>query len=279
MLQYLLTGLAGVALGIAAMRVMQSRDALSLQGHDETSENTFQEASDRAPGKSRKLLIGASALLAIAIAVLIFRDHASRPSLPSGPSSSVPDGKSAQLDDVNTMISRLAERLEKNPDDGEGFRMLGWSYVMTGKPDQAIAPYKQALRLLPGNALVLSGYGEALVGAAGGKVTTEAKGLFEQTLKLDPTEPRARHFEALWLSQNGKEKQALEKWIALVNSAPSDASWQADVMRRINDTAQKLGITVDGRIRPLSAGRASGSLPGVAPAAIQSANEMPAFGT
>lgn len=83
------------------------------------------------------------------------------------------------------MISRLAERLEKNPDDGEGFRMLGWSYVMTGKPDQAIAPYKQALRLLPGNALVLSGYGEALVGAAGGKVTAEAKGMFEQTLKLD----------------------------------------------------------------------------------------------
>ncbi len=32
------------------------------------------------------------------------------------------------LPDVNTMIERLAARLETTPEDIEGWRMLGWSY-------------------------------------------------------------------------------------------------------------------------------------------------------
>jgi len=273
MLQYVLTGLAGVALGITAIRISQSLNAQSARDADQTGG----DASDGAQGQKqpprprRKLLIGAGALLAIAIAVLVFRRDASETGLPA----SLPGNNTAQLDDVQTMISRLAERLEKNPNDGEGFRMLGWSYVMTGKPEQAITPYKQALRLLPDNALVLAGYGEALVGVAGGKVTDEARGLFGKALKLDPTEPRSRHFEALWLAQNGQEKQALEKWIALANSGPADAQWQADVLRRINETAQKLGVSVAGRIKAPQSAENAGVMPPVGPAAMQSAGAMP----
>ena len=165
-----------------------------------------------------------------------------------GAETGVAAGGDKALDDVDTMIQRLAERLEKNPADGEGFRMLGWSYVMTGHPDKAVEAYEQALPLLPKQANVHAGYGEALVGVAKGTVTQEAKDAFDKAIAADPTEPRARYFQALWLAQHGQEKQALDKWIALASSASADAPWQADLRRQIGETAAKLKVAVPAKL-------------------------------
>jgi cytochrome c-type biogenesis protein CcmH len=48
------------------------------------------------------------------------------------------------LPDVNTMIERLAARLETTPGDIKGWRMLGWSYFNTGHYKQAAAAYAKA---------------------------------------------------------------------------------------------------------------------------------------
>jgi cytochrome c-type biogenesis protein CcmH len=275
MLQYVLTGLAGVAIGVAVVRMMQSRgkdNANIVQNQTSAYLTSFAFLSGI--GQGRKLLIGAGLLLVAGTGILLLRGNEPLTSAPLNLTPSIAEN-TAQLDDVQTMIDRLAKRLKDNPNDGEGFRMLGWSYVMTGKPELAIDPYKQAARLLPKNSLVLSGYGEALVGVAGGKVTNEAKGLFDNALTLDPTEPRALHFEALWLAQNGQEKEALDRWIALANSGPADAPWQEDVRRRIAETAKKLKIDVSRRLKAVSAGPASFDMPAVDPVAMQAAQAMP----
>lgn len=184
-------------------------------------------------------------------------------------------GNGQKLDDVDTMIARLAERLEKNPDDGDGFRMLGWSYVMTGHPEKAIAPYQRALKLLPNNALVHSGYGEALAGVAGNTVTPQAKAAFEKAVALDPAEPRARYFLALWQAQHGQEKEALDKWIALANGGPADATWQADVRRQIAETSRKLGVDVSSRLK--QGGTSAAGAPAALDAStVQAASQLPA---
>lgn len=96
--------------------------------------------------------------------------------------------------DVDTMIANLEARLRENPTDGEGFRMLGWSYLNTGRPQQSVDAFKNAAQLLPDRADVRTSYGEALVAASGGIVTPEAKAQFEQALQLDPTNQAAREF-------------------------------------------------------------------------------------
>ena len=50
------------------------------------------------------------------------------------------------LPDVNTMIERLAARLETTPEDIEGWRMLGWSYFHTARYEQAATAYARAVR-------------------------------------------------------------------------------------------------------------------------------------
>lgn len=54
-----------------------------------------------------------------------------------------------KLPDVNTMIARLAKRLESSPNDGEGWRMLGWSYFNTARYHESAAAYQKAVDLNP----------------------------------------------------------------------------------------------------------------------------------
>jgi len=276
MLPYLLTTIAGIALGIVGMRLWQTQNSGAARSESEPAapETMARENERPAPSNNRRILIGAGAIGLAAIAVLAFRP-ASQGSTDgaaladAGMASGAP-GK--QLDDVDTMISRLAARLEKEPNDGEGFRMLGWSYVMTGHPDKAIEPYKRSIALLPKNAGAHAGLGEALTGVAGNKVTPEAKAEFDKALALDAAEPRARHFTALWLAQNGREREALDKWIALANSAPADTPWQPEVRKQIDAVAGKLGIDVSGKLKAAPAAASAG---GPDAAAVQAAGQLP----
>jgi cytochrome c-type biogenesis protein CcmH len=65
------------------------------------------------------------------------------------------------LPDVNTMIERLAARLETTPEDIKGWRMLGWSYFHTGRYKQAATAYARAVELDPNSAELKLLYEEA----------------------------------------------------------------------------------------------------------------------
>jgi cytochrome c-type biogenesis protein CcmH/NrfG len=65
------------------------------------------------------------------------------------------------LPEVNTMIERLAARLETTPEDIEGWRMLGWSYFHTAHYEQAATAYARAAELDPTSAELKLLYEEA----------------------------------------------------------------------------------------------------------------------
>jgi cytochrome c-type biogenesis protein CcmH len=69
--------------------------------------------------------------------------------------SSPPD--SVELPDVDVMIAKLFARLEKNPDDVKGWKMLGWSYLNTDRPAEAQRAYETALRLEPSDNEITKG--------------------------------------------------------------------------------------------------------------------------
>jgi len=62
-----------------------------------------------------------------------------------------PTPNAIELPDVDTMIVKLVTRLEKDPNDVNGWKMLGWSYLNTDRPDDAVKAYETALKLDPGN--------------------------------------------------------------------------------------------------------------------------------
>jgi len=72
------------------------------------------------------------------------------------------------LPDVDTMIERLAARLERSPEDSQGWRMLGWSYFHTARYEQAATAYARAVALDPNSAELKLAYAQAKAKAAEG---------------------------------------------------------------------------------------------------------------
>lgn len=87
-------------------------------------------------------------------------------SIPTEGHASEPAG-GKPLPDVNTMIDRLAARLANAPQDGKGWRMLGWSYFNIGRYEEAAAAYGRASALDPGSTELKLAHEEAKRRAAG----------------------------------------------------------------------------------------------------------------
>ena len=53
---------------------------------------------------------------------------------------------------ILAMVGNLAARLEREPDDVEGWARLGRSYMVLSQPDKAREAYSHALKLKPDDA-------------------------------------------------------------------------------------------------------------------------------
>ncbi len=80
--------------------------------------------------------------------------------------SKPPGQDAANLPDVDTMISQLATRLAREPEDADGWKMLGWSYLNTGKSQEAVKAYETALKLKPDDADIKQGLDAAKLASA-----------------------------------------------------------------------------------------------------------------
>ncbi len=75
--------------------------------------------------------------------------------------------KSAKdLPDVDTMIDRLVKKLQSDPSDVAGWRMLGWSYMHTERAGDAVKAYERAIALDPSNSEIKASLAEAQAAAA-----------------------------------------------------------------------------------------------------------------
>jgi cytochrome c-type biogenesis protein CcmH len=136
------------------------------------------------------------------------------PDIPSG----VPAGAAAEMDEV---IAALAERLESNPDDLNGWKMLGRSYMALGNYSGAIEAYERANTLEAGrNAQTLVSLGEARLANAGGVPSEETSGLFESALAIDPNNPAALFYAGSAAASRNDLALAANRWERLLSLNP-----------------------------------------------------------
>jgi tetratricopeptide (TPR) repeat protein len=86
------------------------------------------------------------------------------------------------LPDVNTMIERLAARLETTPKNIDGWRMLGWSYFNTARYEQAASAYARAMELDPNSAELKLSHEQAKAKAAEGDNSETASAVQTETV-------------------------------------------------------------------------------------------------
>ena len=126
-------------------------------------------------------------------------------------------------DNPATMVSRLARRLEREPNDVQGWLLLGRSHATLGQYPLAVRAYQRADRLEGGrNAEAILGIAEALVMQAGGAVDERTGRLFEQALALEPQSENALFFAAIAAQRRGEFPLAIERFERLLAQDPPD---------------------------------------------------------
>jgi len=176
--------------------------------------------------------------------------------------------------DVAAMISQLEAQMQQHPDNAEGWRMLGWSYLQTGRNADAATAYGKAAALDPKNAEYLSAQGEATVLAADGSVTPAAQAIFRKALVADAADPRARYYLAVAKDQAGQHDAAMNDWIALLKSAPPDAPWAQEVRTFVEKVAAERKIDLSGRLPPIAAAGPAPAAPGPTQDQVAAAQSM-----
>jgi cytochrome c-type biogenesis protein CcmH len=126
---------------------------------------------------------------------------------------------------IASLVSEAEAHLERNPDDIRGYEVLAPIYLRMGRFTDAVSARRKLLTLGGENAGRQSDLGEALVAAANGVVTVEAKSAFERALALDAEELKARFYIGLAAEQDGDRAKAAEIWRAMTKNAPADAPW------------------------------------------------------
>jgi cytochrome c-type biogenesis protein CcmH len=102
------------------------------------------------------------------------------------------------------MVSRLARRLEKEPDDLEGWLMLGNAYAELEQYPLAVRAYQRATRVSgERNVEALTGLAESLILANQGDLAGRPGHLFEQALALDPNSVKALFYSAAAALERG----------------------------------------------------------------------------
>lgn len=130
----------------------------------------------------------------------------------------VPPEKPASID---AMVASLAARLEENPDDVDGWKMLGRSYVQLQRYDEAERAFQRAVNLeSAGNAQTLADLGEAMVLSEDGRLSERAGQLFENAIALEPNNPKALFYGGIAAIERGNRERAADRWDALLALSP-----------------------------------------------------------
>lgn len=209
-----------------------------------TSDNVTGAANDKAAGLSTWIMIGAGIIALAAVGVTVMR---------SGDTPNIAENAIAAQNEasppVGDVIAALEKKLQDNPDDANGWSMLGWSFFETQRFAEAATAMKRATSLDPDNAEYQSMLGEALVlASAEGDIPADARAAFDQALKLNPKDPRARYFQAAAMDMDGKHQAAINAWFALLKDTPADAPWAEDVRNVIRNVGKERGIDVEQRL-------------------------------
>ncbi|MFO1316577.1 MAG: c-type cytochrome biogenesis protein CcmI [Burkholderiales bacterium] len=138
-----------------------------------------------------------------------------------------------------SIVDGLAKRLQANPDDGEGWAMLGRSYRVLGRFEAAAMAYGEAAKRLPPNAAVYTEWAEAVAQSQGKSLGGLPTELLDKALAADPDYQKALALAGSAALERNDRATAAKLWTKLRASLPPDNPNIAEV-----DAALKeIGVT------------------------------------
>jgi cytochrome c-type biogenesis protein CcmH len=137
---------------------------------------------------------------------------------------------------IRAMVEGLAQRLQNDPNDLDGWLKLSRSYGVLGENDKAVEALSHAASLAPERTDIQLDYAGALLQATPG--TAPLPPAFDETLARvrakEPENLALLYFEGLGAVHAGNPAQARERWTKLLAALPADAPMRANLQHQID---------------------------------------------
>jgi cytochrome c-type biogenesis protein CcmH len=124
---------------------------------------------------------------------------------------------------VIAMVDQLAAKLRANPEDGEGWALLGRSYRVLGRYDAAVMAYNEASKRLAPNAQLYTDWAESIAQAQGRTLVGQPTELLERAIKLEPDNLKALALLGAAAMERNDRPAAIATWTRLRGLLPPDS--------------------------------------------------------
>ncbi|TCV89510.1 TPR domain-containing protein [Sulfurirhabdus autotrophica] len=142
--------------------------------------------------------------------------------------------------DLNVAVKHLADKMAKDPNNGEGWLLLARTYGELRQSKEAAAAYSKAAALIPLNAAMLSEWADAHVLANGRKWDDESRDIVKRALVSDPKNLKALALAGSEAFDRADYKQAVILWKRLQAAAPADSQFAKLAEMNIKEANSKL---------------------------------------
>ena len=180
--------------------------------------------------------------------------------VPLAASASSPHGGGADAGpgaaSLENLVERLAAKMEANPDQLEGWIMLGQTYVALDQPEKGAQALERALGLAPDNPEVMISLAQALATAANSQLAGRPAELIGAALAIEPEHPTGRWLDGLAAYQAENYALAVERWESLAQDLEAQGEDTEELRQFIADARDQGGLPAAGT-ETLPAGNAA----------------------
>jgi len=151
----------------------------------------------------------------------------------TAPSTSAPPDRSQAQIEAN--VAKLAQRLESNPNDAQGWTMLARSYNSMEKYGDAAKAYAKATELNPKDADLLAEYAFATAMSEGRSLEGKPLEIINRALRIDPNNAKALQLAGSAAFQAKDYKKAIDYWTRVLKQVPPNSEVSTTIEERINE--------------------------------------------
>ena len=199
------------------------------------------KASGTAPSKALVLGLAGAVVVIAAVGYFSLGTPQALTSPATAAASAPAGGHPITSEQIQAMVDKLEAELKANPQDGNGWAMLGRSYAMLGKHELAAPALKKAMTLHPDDAGLMADYADALAVVNNSNLEGEPSALIERALKVDPNNLKALSLAGTIAFNHKDYAGALRHWEKLAKVAP-DSEYLQQIQGGIDEARTLSGM-------------------------------------
>lgn len=234
----------------------QARRELELNLADELVD----ERPQRAPGGGgRALLVALAVALPAATVALYLHLGAPEHLQVSGPgqprtASTNPHAAQGETPSVEELVARLEQRLREEPNNPDGWFMLGRTKMSLGRYEEAATAFEKTLELVGEHPSILVALADSIAMTQSGRISGRPAELVQRALAVSPDD-----VTALWLAgqaaqEQGDAARALEYWRRAEAGLQDQPQLLTELRGMIAEVERASGIESQAVAAPAAAG-------------------------